>query len=172
MTFIEMRNALVKKLWDYLGCPVVMANQVQPEATFPFVVYSVTTPYVSGNETGDYTTVPDGEDAAVIRRVMPTATFSFTCCSMNRTGEDGALISGADEAAELADMAVGWFLHTGYLEISALGVTVVEVGQVQDRTTLVVDEAARRFGFDVQIRYTREDTLKVSSINKVSIKKE
>ena len=67
---------------------------------------------------------------------------------------------------------MGWFLHTGYMDISALGITVVEVGQVQDRTTLVIDEAARRFGFDVQIRYTREDTLNVPSIKKVTIKKE
>ena len=172
MTFVEMRNTLVKKLWDYLGCPVVLADQVQPEAPFPFVVYSVTAPYIPGNEMGNYRTLPDGEDSIVVRRVMPTATFSFTCCSMNRIGEDGTFVSGADEAAELADAAMGWFLHTGYMDISALGIAVVEVGQVQDRTTLIVDEAARRFGFDVQIRYTREDTLKVPSIKKVTIKKE
>lgn len=172
MTFVEMRNALVKKLWDYLGCPVILADQVQPEAPFPFVIYSVMAPYIPGNEMGDYRTLPDGEDSVVVRRVMPTATFSFTCCSMNRTGEDRAFVSGADEAYELADAAMGWFLHTGYMDISALGITIVEVGQVQDRTTLVIDEAARRFGFDVQIRYTREDTLNVPSIKKVSIKKE
>ena len=172
MTFVEMRNTLVKKLWDYLGCPVVLADQVQPEAPFPFVVYSVTAPYIPGNEMGNYRTLPDGEDSVVVRRVMPTATFSFTCCSMNRTGEDGAFVSGADEAAELADAAMGWFLHTGYMDISALGITIVEVGQVQDRTTLVIDEAARRFGFDVQIRYTREDTLKVPSIKTGTTKKE
>ena len=172
MTFVEMRNAMVKKLWDYLGCPVVLADQVQPEATFPFVIYSVTAPYIPGNTMGDYRTLPDGEDSTVVRRVMPTATFSFTCCSMNRMGEGGTFVSGADEAYELADEAMGWFLHTGYMDVSALGITVVEVGQVQDRTTLVIDEAARRFGFDVQISYTREDTLNVPSIKKVTIKKE
>lgn len=172
MTFVEMRNAMVEKLWDYLGCPVVLADQVQPEATFPFVIYSVTAPYIPGNTMGDYRTLPDGEDSTVVRRVMPTATFSFTCCSMNRMGEGGTFVSGADEAYELADEAMGWFLHTGYMDVSALGITVVEVGQVQDRTTLVIDEAARRFGFDVQIRYTREDTLNVPSIKKVTIKKE
>lgn len=172
MTFVEMRNAMVEKLWDYLGCPVVLADQVQPEAPFPFVIYSVTTPYIPDNTMGDYRTLPDGEDSTVVRRVMPTATFSFTCCSMNRMGEGGTFVSGADEAYELADEAMGWFLHTGYMDVSALGITVVEVGQVQDRTTLVIDEAARRFGFDVQIRYTREDTLNVPSIKKVTIKKE
>ena len=105
------------KLWDYLGCPVVLADQVQPEAPFPFVIYSVTTPYIPDNTMGDYRTMPDGEDSAVVRRVMPTATFSFTCCSMNR-GDDGAFISGADEAYELADEANGLvFAHRlhGYL---------------------------------------------------------
>ena len=151
---------------------MVLADQVQPEATFPFVIYSVTAPYIPGNTMGDYRTLPDGEDSTVVRRVMPTATFSFTCCSLNRMGEGGTFVSGADEAYELADEAMGWFLHTGYMDVSALGITVVEVGQVQDRTTLVRDEAARRFGFDVQIRYTREDTLNVPSIKKVTIKKE
>src|SRR5699024_5084785 len=135
MTFVEMRNAMVKKLWDYLGCPVVLADQVQPEAPFPFVIYSVTAPYIPCNTMGDYRTLPDGEDSTVVRRVMHTATFSFTCCSMNRMGEGGTFVSGADEAYELADEAMGWFLHTGYMDVSALGITVVEVGQVQDRTT-------------------------------------
>ena len=60
MTFVEMRNAMVKKLWDYLGCPVVLADQVQPEATFPCAIYSVTAPYIPCNTIGDYRTLPHG----------------------------------------------------------------------------------------------------------------
>ena len=46
---------------------------------------------------------------------------------------------------------------------------VVDVGQAQDRTTLLVDEAARRVGFDVQIRYTRIDERETASIEKIKI---
>ena len=62
---------------------------------------------------------------------------------------------GEDEAWAVADKAISYFKHAGQDDFLALGVAVVDVGQAQDRTTLLVDEAARRVGFDVQIRYTR-----------------
>lgn len=169
MTITQIRNRLVKLLWDYLGCPVVLSDQVQPEAPFPFGIYSITTPYASTGELGDYATAAAEGGAEIARMEMPSATFSFTFCSQNRIGDDGEEINGADEAGELASRAIGWFLHAGYDDISQLGVTIVEVGQAQDRTTLIIDEAARRVGFDVRIRYTRVDTRKVSVIEKVNI---
>lgn len=36
MTFREIRNALVERLWNYMGCPIVLADQVQPEAQLPY----------------------------------------------------------------------------------------------------------------------------------------
>ena len=56
-----------------------------------------------------------------------------------------------------------------WLTLASLGVAVVDVGQAQDRTTLLVDEAARRVGFDVQIRYTRIDERETASIEKIKI---
>lgn len=159
----------MKLLWDYLGCPVVLSDQVQPEAPFPFGIYSITTPYAPTGEMGDYTTAAAEGGVEIIRMEMPSATFSFTFCSQNRIGDDGEVISGADEAGELASRAIGWFQHVGYDDISRLGITIVEVGQAQDRTTLIIDEAARRVGFDVRIRYTRTDTRKVSVVEKVNI---
>lgn len=171
MNITQIRNKLIALLWDYLGCPVILSDQVQPEAQPPFGIYSVTTPYAATGELGDYITIPAEDGAKVIRTEMPSATFSFTFCGQNRTGEHGEAISGADEAEELAWKAIGWFQHVGYDDISKLGITIVEVGQAQDRTTLVIDEAARRVGFDVRIRYTRTDTRNVSVIESTSIKR-
>lgn len=175
MTIIDLRNAIVKNLWRYLGVPVVLANQVQPEVdVLPYIVYSITTPYAPTGELGEYAT-EEAEDGGVLehRREMPSATLSFTACSENHT-VDGVEISGEDEAEELASRAVGYFKHTGYDDFLALGVTVVDVGQVQDRTTIGIEEAARRKGFDVRIRYTRVDTRRVSTIehNTITEKKE
>lgn len=169
MKILEIRDRLIRRLWDYLGCPVVLADQVQPEASVPFGIYSFITPYAPTGELGDYAMIPDGEGVLVTRREMTEATFSFTFCSQDRTGEDGVFIRGADEAMELADRAVGWFSHVGYEDISEMGVTIVEVGQAQDRTTLIIDEAARRVGFDVRIRYTRVDTRRAAAIATVQI---
>lgn len=100
---------------------------------------------------------------------MPSATFSFTFCSQDRTGPEGNPISGADEAETLVSRAAGYFLHAGYDDFLRLGIAVVEVGQTQDRTVLLVDEAARRVGFDVRIRYTRQDTRLVSTVEETRI---
>lgn len=169
MTFVELRNKLIACLWDYLGCPVVLSNQVQPEAEMPFGIYTVTAPYISDGGLGDITERGAGDGVEVTRMEMPCATFSFTFCSQDRTGPEGEPISGADEAENLASRAVGYFLHTGYDDFLRLGIAVVEVGQTQDRTVLLVNEAARRVGFDVRIRYTRQDARIVSTVEKTRI---
>ena len=38
MTFVEKRNALVLALAEYVGRPVLLANQVQPEEEPPYIV--------------------------------------------------------------------------------------------------------------------------------------
>lgn len=166
MTPVTLRNHVVKLLWSYLKIPIILSDQVQPEADPPFCIYSVTSPYPSVGELGDITN-RDAEDPMELledRMEMPSATLSFTFCSENRTGEDGEEISGADEAEELADKAVGFFKQIGYDDFARLGICIVEVGPVQDRSTLMVDEESRRKGFDVRIRYTRTDTRIIQTV--------
>ena len=63
MTFLEVRNTLVSSLAVALGIPVLLSDQVQPEAEVPFIVYSITAPYASTGELGDHTqTVIEDED--------------------------------------------------------------------------------------------------------------
>jgi len=170
MTVKDLRNKIVKLLWQHTGRPVILSDQAQPEADPPFFIYTVTTPYSSTGEIGDITWRPDGEDALLEDRMeMPSATLSITACSENRTGDDGEEISGADEAEDLADKAVAYFKHLGYDDFTALGICIVDVGPVQDRTTLMVDEASRRKGFDVRIRYTRTDTRRISTVKNTNI---
>lgn len=166
MTPVFLRNQIVKLLWSYLKIPVILSDQAQPEAVPPFCIYSVTSPYSGGGELGDITN-RDAEDPMELledRIEMPSATLSFTFCSENRTGEDGEEISGADEAEELADKAVGFFKQIGYDDFARLGICIVDVGPVQDRSTLMVDEESRRKGFDVRIRYTRTDTRTIQTV--------
>lgn len=171
MTVKELRNHVVRLLWSYLEIPVILSDQAQPEADPPFFIYSVTSPYSSTGEQGDISWKSDGADALLEDRMeMPSATLSFTACSENRAGEDGGTISGADEAEDLADKAVAFFKHIGYDDFAKLGICIVDVGPVQDRTTLMVDEASRRKGFDVRIRYTRTDTRRIYTVEHTDIK--
>ena len=171
MKLRQIRNAIVSGLSAYLGIPVVLSNQINPELKYPFVIYSVTAPYIPEDGLGEYSSTGDGKEQTIeTRREQPTCTMSFTVCSTDRD-VDGESILGEDEALELAEKALGWFLHSGYWHISGRGIAVVDAGNIQERSVLQVDEEARRYGFDILIRYVREDSREAGIIKSVAVKK-
>lgn len=168
MTFREVRNLVTAGLGAYMGLPVVLSSQVSPEAEFPFFIYSSTVPYVGDGSLGVFSCVRESEERIVeVRKEQPLCTLSFTACSMNR-GEYPDYIHGDDEALDLAEKAQGWFLHAGYEYIAGHGITVVDVSNVQERSFLQVDEEARRYGFDVSIRYVRTDKKETGTVERAS----
>lgn len=174
-SYIEKRNALILALSKFVGCPVLMASQVEPEMEPPFIVYSITSDYTPDNGLGNYS-LEDGstEGTAVeVREEQPTTTMSFTACSINRIEEkDGERVSilGADEALELATLAQGFFLHGGRYATQKAGFVVVDVTNATSRDALELDEMGRRFGFDVRLRYTRTDLANVDTVSNVTTK--
>lgn len=170
MKFKEVRNLIVSGLHEYMGLFVVLSNQLNPEMELPFIIYSVTAPYIPEGGTGDLQSIANEDGSVrVTRYEQPTCTFSFTVCSMDRQTKDGFVL-GEDEALDLAEKAQGWFLHTGYEYISGKGLTVVDIANVQERSFLQVDEEARRYGFDVVIRYVRTDEMNVAGVKAATIK--
>lgn len=175
-SIVEKRNALILALTEYVGVPVLLADQTQPEEDFPFIVWAVLSDYAADGGLGHYSTEDGGEGKAVsVRTEQPTATLSFTACSINRTvpSEDGGppvYILGADEAQALAVKAQGFFLHGGRYDIQAAGFVVVDVTNASPRDALELDEMGRRYGFDVRLRYTRTDRATVPTIDGVATK--
>lgn len=169
MSFAALRNNIIKSVSDYIGIPVILSNQVDPEMDCPFILYSVVTHYIPDNTIGHYDVVVRNGDAKEIRREDPTSVFSFTACSQNRE-EDGMVIYGEDEAISLADKLQGWFMHVGYDVLAASGAVVDSVNNVQSRSFLQVDEEARRWGFDAVIRYVRRDERVIETIEKVNLR--
>lgn len=170
MTFTQKRNKLISALHAVVGCPVVLASQVQPEAEPPFIIYTVTTDYAPDGSLGHYLQGDgDEEDSLVVVRVeQPTATFSFTACSIDRASEDGPIF-GADEALDLADKARGFFLHIGRDALEAAGFVALDVSNATNRDAMELNEMGRRYGFDVRLRYVREDVLNVATVEKPNI---
>ena len=70
MNFRELRNRLISSLWDYIGCPVILSNQVQPEAEPPFCIYTVTAPYIPDGGMGDYEIADVAEGVKISRMEM------------------------------------------------------------------------------------------------------
>ena len=171
MTFTEKRNKLISALHAAVGCPVVLASQVQPEANVPFIVYTVTTDYMADGSLGHYLQ-GDGEtedSLVVVRAEQPTATFSFTACSIDRITETGDTIFGADEALDLAYRAQGFFLHNGRDALETAGFVALDVSNATNRDVLELNEMGRRYGFDVRLRYVREDVMNVAVVEKPNI---
>lgn len=176
MKFLELRNKLIAGLSGYMGIPVVLADQVQPEQPFPYVIYSVISSYMPEAGLGEFSQKADGDKNTETRIEQPSCSFSFTVCSMNRECLDRngnpVRVFGEDEALELSEKSQGWFLHTGYDYISNMGITVSDVTNVQNRSFLQVDEEARRYGFDVLIRYKRMDGRQINVIETVNTRME
>lgn len=170
MTPKEVRNVVTKQLEDYLGLRVYRSGQVAPEAELPYLIYSITSPYIAEPTMGHYDIEREANEAYLHRRERAGMSFSFTACSQSRYGEGGMYIQGEDEAMEIADKAQGWFLLSGRDELSMAGIVVEDVNNVQQRNVLMVYEEANRYGFDVLLRYVRDDRMAAGNIEKIIAK--
>lgn len=161
MSIVQVRNAITTGLAAYLGVKVVLQDQASPELPEPYATYSMTAQYIPISPFGDHAITSDEDEAIDTRTEQAHATISITFCSQNRWSKSSTnqdiYILGDDEAQELAILARGWFLHSGQLYLTQHGVAVVDVTNSANRTTIEINEAARRYGFDVRVRYTIQD---------------
>lgn len=169
MTFKEVRNAVVAGLEAHLGCPVILSEQIADKPAPPYCYYSTLTPRSSNHAFG-LKGVTETEDGATVSRSEPVkATMSFTCCSENRETDDG-YIFGDDEALELADKAHGFFLLNGHCIMTDAGDIVVDrVGRVGGRSSFIVEDTVRKYGFDVRLSYIRTDEMPAETIARAPI---
>lgn len=164
MTQKELRNTIVQLLYTYLDGPkVVLSDQVMPESDYPFIYYQGVQQHIAGPY--NMAQAPAGDAIQKTRTEHAQASFSFTACSMNRTTPGGVQIMGDDEALDLADRAQGFFLFTGRQLLADRGIVVVSVENTQPRSALNIDEVARRYGFDILVRYERTDTRTVQTMD-------
>lgn len=169
MKFKNIRNGVIAAATAYMELPIILSDQVDAETDCPFILYSIVTPYVAGNTIGHFRVERQGDTAVKTRWEDPTCVISFTACSKNHM-RDGMWVFGEDEALDLAEKLQGWFLCAGLRSLQKYTAVVENVSNVQSRSFLQVDEAARRWGFDVTIRYIRTDEREVGTVEKVNLK--
>ena len=165
----DVRDTIVQMLHEYTQVEVYRSGQVSPEPKVPYIIYSVTSPYQPEATPGHFETVLENEETYLYRRERAGMSLSFTACSQNREN-NGIKIQGEDEAMELAEKVQGWFLFVGRAELSAAGIVVEDVNNVQSRNVLMIDEEANRYGFDVLVRYIREDSRTAGTVEKATAK--
>lgn len=165
MTFEQARNAIVAGLEAHLGCPVNLSEQIAEMPAFPYCYYSVLAPRISDHAFGLREVVVNGDDVKLVRSEPVSATMSFTFCSMNRDTDDGGYIFGEDEALSLCEKANGFFLLNGRSISTEYGdIVISNVGAVTNRTSFLVEDSVRRYGFDVRISYVRTDEMPSTTV--------
>lgn len=168
MTFEQARNAVVSSLEAHIGQPVNLSEQIAEIPQFPYCYYSVLTTRISTHSFG-LREVLDTENGTILRRSEPVmATMSFTFCSENRE-TDGGYIFGEDEALALSEKAHGFFLLNAHNIPTEYGEVVINnVGSVANRTSFLVEDSIRRYGFDIRFSYVRTDEMPTATVLKVN----
>lgn len=127
----QIRKAIADGLSEYLGVPVIMANQTAPIPEHPYVSFTVTTPSISDN--GTYARFDDGYD-----RKRAGQIWSITAQALE-----------SDMAAEIASKAYDYFDSIGRQHLKNNEIVVVSIGNTSNRDTLLTTMYEYRCGFDV-----------------------
>lgn len=129
--FEEMSKAVASGLREYIGIPVILANQTAEAPAHPYATYNVTTPAQANG--GTYQQHEDGIDRKQVRSV-----WSITI-----------LAKEWGESLSLATKAREWFEHTGRMWLAEHGITVQSTTDVNNRDNILTVEYERKNGFDV-----------------------
>ena len=70
---------------------------------------------------------------------------------------------------DLTNKVRQWFLFYGLDFIQSQNVAVVTVGDIENRTTFLVDSYEYKYGFDVQLRLSDQQMKEVDYFDKVRI---
>ena len=154
MNFVTARNLITSKLESHIGHPVILSDQIADMPDFPYCYYSVLTPRIPSHDRGLEKINWDGEGYLKTREEIVEATISFTFCGMNRETNDG-YIFGEDEALELCEKAHGFFLLNAHNINDAI--VIKNVGNAASRSSFLVEDTVRRYGFDIRFSYVRAD---------------
>lgn len=132
-----------------LGCPVIRANQTAPIPSYPYVSYTLLTPFDSNN--GTWGVYDDGVD-----RIPVTQMWSFTVQSDDMT-----------ESMTLAIKARDWFQHVGKTYLNDNHLIVQSVEDITSRDNLLTVGYEYRNGFDVQLWLLDEVESTIESIGTI-----
>lgn len=127
----KIESTIVRGLQDYLGCPVILANQHSPAPAYPYVSFTVTSPKTTNN--GTYGTAYDGVSFKNIKQ-----NWSFT----SQSNDD-------DQCNEIALKAHDWFSQIGIVLLSDNNIHVNSVKDINNRDNLITIQYEYRRGFDV-----------------------
>ena len=148
-----MINTIISKLYQDTKIRVIQANQTAPMPPLPYAVYNITSPYIQDGRGNEYI-----RDRTAYYDTHYKQTISFNVYG-NTT----------DEAIQKANDIRHWFLFLGKTFIQDQNIAVLEVTNLEDRTTFLVDSYEYKFGFDVKLRLSESLSKDAETIEIVKI---
>lgn len=142
---IEALKEIIAQIKKDTGVQIVKGNTKHETPPLPYGIYNVTSPYVKGSGKGSFERYStDG-----INYEKRTEQYKFTV-SFSFFAEDNE--TTIDRAMKVRQ----WFLFLGKDFISDRNLTIVKAGNIENRTTFIVDDYEYKHGFDIQFRATDE----------------
>jgi hypothetical protein len=155
---IEKIKNIIAQLYRDTGLRVIQANTTAPTPPLPYATYNITAPYIKERGKGNFSIYNDESNTYLKRDEQFKITISFNVYSDKNE-------STIDWAIKLRQ----WFLFFGSDFIRDLNIAVVNVGNIENRTTFLVDSYEYKHGFDVQLRLTEEQIRTIETIEKVNL---
>lgn len=147
-----VRNAIISGLHDYMGMLVIQASSIGDMPKYPFITYTVTSPYLRLGYDEEYTEQVNSNIQN--RHVLHyERVFSFTIVAKEE-----------DVAMDTCMKAVRYFRNDGVLALKDKDIVVAEITNVTARDNFITIDYDRRYGFDVRIRLADEEIRETAEI--------
>ena len=153
----NIRSTVVKNLREYVGRPIVRANQTAPMPAMPYGRYTITTLATANN--GTYGEYEDGKARKPVKQIW-SLTFEAEVY---------------EEALNLANKAHSWFEYVGKTVLNDNDVIVEKVGAIGDRSNLLTIDYQYAQGFDVtfwaydEIEMPEAEVIESVVVNKIEV---
>lgn len=154
-----MIEALRKKIMADTGVLTIPANTTAKRPPEPFSTVYLALSHMKDTGHPDLVTVETEDGLYTERREAYQVTLSFTFYTQDDF-----------QAAQMAQNVRTWFDFQGYEWLSGSDLVVVDLGNIENRTTFLVDSYEYKHGFDVRLRTTRIDRMPIEPMENVTLR--
>lgn len=143
-----MIEAIRKQILKDTGVLVVPANTTAKKPPLPYATINATSPWIDDRGHADNFIYSDENGSHMKRSEAYQMVFSINIYALSDA-----------ETIQVARMIRNWFVLVGESLLEELNLVVVSRGNIENRTTFLVDSYEYKHGFDVRLRGTEEQIL-------------
>jgi len=158
---IEIVKQMIVQAIRSVDFEIIPTHTTKPPPPLPYATYNITAPYIQERGHPNITAKERGGELYQYFEVQYLITISFNVYADKNE-------STIDQTMKLRQ----WFLFLGQDFLQDSGIAVVSVGNIENRTTFLVDSYEYKYGFDVQLRMTQTTEVKSDWFDKVTFKGE